>query len=141
MSDQSRASGDAPTAELLRQLSDQMSTLMRQEIELAKAEVSEKGKRAGIGAGMFGGAGVVGLYTVGALIATIILALVKAGLDGWLAALIVTVVLGAIAAVLALSGKKQIDAATPPAPERAIASVKQDTETIKTSAQAGRNAR
>lgn len=143
MSDTSRppAANDAPTAELLKQLSQQMSTLVSQEIALAKAEVSEKGKRAGIGAGMFGGAGVLGFYLVGTLLATIILLLVEVGLVAWLAALIVTIVLGAIAAVLALGGKKQVDAATPPAPERAIASVKQDTETIKTSAQAGRNAR
>jgi MFS family permease len=142
MSDTTRTpANDAPTAELLRQLSEQMSTLVSQEIALAKAEVSEKGKKAGIGAGMFGGAGVIGFYLVGTLLATIILALVKAGVVAWLAALIVTVVLGAIAAVLALSGKKQIDAATPPAPEKAIASVKQDTDTIKTSAQAGRNSR
>jgi MFS family permease len=143
MSDVTRTppGNDVPTAELLRQLSEQMSTLVSQEIALAKAEVSEKGKKAGIGAGMFGGAGVIGFYLVGTLLATIILALVEAGIVAWLSALIVTVVLGAIAAVLALSGKKQIDAATPPAPEKTIASVKRDTDTIKTSAQAGRNAR
>lgn len=130
---------DAPTADLLRQLSQQMSSLVSQEIALAKAEVSEKGKKAGIGAGMFGGAGVTGLYFVGALITTIILVLIKAGITPWLSALIVTVVLGAIAAVLALQGKKQIQQVGPP--EKAIASVKADTDTIKSSAQAGRNAR
>ena len=106
-----------------------------------KAEVSEKGKKAGIGAGMFGGAGVTGFYMVGTLLATIILVLTEIGLDAWLSALIVTVVLGAIAAVLALQGKNKVQEATPPAPEQTIASVKQDTDTIKTSAQAGRNAR
>jgi nitrate/nitrite transporter NarK len=124
----------------MRDLSDQMSTLVSQEMALAKAELSEKGKKAGIGAGMFGGAGVVGLYTVGALVATVILVLVEIGVAAWLSALIVTLVLGAIAAALALSGKKQVEQATPPAPERTLASVKQDTETIKASAKAGRNA-
>ncbi len=144
MSDPSRTptSGDgAPTAELLKQLSQQMSTLVSQEIALAKAEVSEKGKKAGIGAGMFGGAGVTAFYMVGALLATIILVLTEIGLAAWLSALIVTLVLGAVAAVLALQGKNRVQEATPPAPERAIASIKQDTDTIKTSAQAGRNAR
>lgn len=146
MSDVSRtpsspSTNDAPTAELLRQLSQQMSTLVSQEIALAKAEVSEKGKKVGIGAGMFGGAGVLGFYLVGTLLATIILLLVEVGITAWLSALIVTVVLGIIAGVLALSGKKQVDQATPLAPEKTTASVKQDTETIKTSAQAGRNAR
>ena len=135
----SSQSSDATTAELLRQLSDQVSRLVSQEIALAKAEVSEKGKRAGIGAGLFGGAGVIGLYAVGALVATIILLLIEIGITAWLSALIVTIVLGAIAAVLGLSGKKQVEQATPPAPEQAIASVKQDTETIKTRAAQGRN--
>lgn len=132
---------DAPTAELLRQLSQQMSSLVSKEIELAKAEVSEKGRKVGIGAGMFGGAGVMGFYALGALIATLILVLIEIGLAPWLSALIVTIVLGAIAGVLALSGKKQVEQGTPLAPEKTIASVKQDTDTIKTSAQAGRNAR
>jgi len=134
------AAADASTGELLKQLSDQMSRLVRQEIELGKAEVSEKGKQIGIGAGMFGGAGVVGLYAGGALIATIIALLSEVGLATWLAALIVTVVLAAIAGVLALQGRNQVQKGTPPA-DRTLASVKQDTDTIKTRAQAGRNAR
>lgn len=130
---------DAPTAELLKQLSQQMSTLVSQEIALAKAEVTEQGKKAGIAGGMFGGAGVVGFYFVGALIAFFILLLHDPiGLAPWLAALIVTLVLGAIAAVLALQGKKKIQEVGPP--EKAISSVKADADTIKTSAQAGRNA-
>ena len=95
---------ERPTSELLKQLSDQTTTLVRQEIELAKLELQEKGKKAGMGAGMFGGAGVLGLYAVGALTATIILALATF-LPGWVAALIVTVVYAAIAGVLALQGK------------------------------------
>src|SRR5437588_1433763 len=112
-------------AELVKQLSEQASRLARQEAELAKAELTAKGKRAGIGAGMFGGAGIVGLYTVGALTATAILALATA-VAAWLAALIVTVVLGAIAGVLALEGKSKVQQATPPVPEQAAESVKED---------------
>jgi len=114
-----------------------MTTLVRQEIELAKTEVSEKGKQAGIGAGMFGGAGVVGLYSVGALIATII-ALLATAMDTWLAGLIVTVVLGAVAGVLVLQGRKKLEQATPPAPEQAISSVRRDADTLKARAQEGR---
>src|SRR3954468_6614133 len=98
---------DRPTSELLKQLSDQTTTLVRQEIELAKLEFREKGRKAGLGGGMFGGAGVLGLYAVGALTATIILALATF-LPAWVAALIVTVVYGAIAGVLALRGKSQV---------------------------------
>src|SRR5919201_98551 len=92
---------EASVAELVKQLSEVSSRLAHQEVELAKAELAVKGKRAGIGAGMFGGAGVCGFYALGALIATAILALSTA-VAAWLAALIITVVLGAIAAVLAL---------------------------------------
>lgn len=129
---------EASLSELVRQLSDQTSKLGRQEAELAKAELSQKGKRIGIGAGAFGGAGLFGLFAFGALTATFILLLATA-LDGWLAALIVTLVYAAIAGVLALTGKKQVDEATPPAPERAIASTKTDIETIKNSAKKGRS--
>jgi MFS family permease len=111
--------------------------LARQEVELAKAELALRGKRAGIGAGMFGGAGVFGFYALGALVATVILALGTA-MAGWLAALIVTVVLGAIAGVLALRGRKQVQQATPPVPEQATESVKEDVQWAKTRAQAAR---
>ncbi|TML95470.1 MAG: phage holin family protein [Actinobacteria bacterium] len=124
-------------AELVKQLSEQASRLARQEAELAKAEFTAKGKRAGIGAGMFGGAGIVGLYTVGALTATAILALATA-VAAWLAALIVTVVLGAIAGVLALEGKSKVQQATPPVPEQAAESVKEDVQWAKTRAQQAR---
>src|SRR5437868_13678888 len=87
---------DASAAELFKQLSDQTSRLVRDEIELAKAELAQKGKSAGIGAGMFGGAAFFGVYALGALTATAILALSTA-VAGWLAALIVTVAYGAIA--------------------------------------------
>jgi uncharacterized membrane protein YqjE len=128
---------ERPTTELLKQLSDQTTSLVRQEIELAKLEFREKGKKAGIGAGMFGGAGVFGLYAVGALTATIILALATF-LPGWVAALIVTVVYGAVAGVLALRGKSQVKEATPPVPEQAVQTTKEDVRWVKTRAQSAR---
>ena len=128
---------DASLAELVKQLSEQSSRLARQEMELAKAEMTAKGKQAGIGAGMFGGAGMVGLYALGALIAAAILALATA-VDPWLAALIVALVLGAIAGVLALQGKKKVQQATPPVPQQATESVKEDVQWAKTRAQQAR---
>ena len=99
---------ERPTAELLKEFSDQATALLRKEIALAKVEVAEKGKKAAVGAGMFGGTGVFGLYAFGALTACAILALATA-VAAWLAALIVGVVYGAIAGVLALRGKAQVE--------------------------------
>lgn len=135
-----RASGDASDAsiaELVRQLSEQSSHLARQEVELAKAELAIKGKRAGLGAGMFGGAGAFGFYGLGALIAAAILGLATA-LAAWLAALIVAAVLAAIAGILALQGKRNVTQAVPPIPEQATESVKEDVQWAKTKAQSGR---
>ena len=129
---------DRPIGELLHDLSDELTTLLRQEVELAKAELSVKGKRAGQGAGMFGGAGLFGLYALGALTAAAILALATA-VAGWLAALIVALVYGAIAGVLALTGKSKVAAATPPVPEQATESVKEDVRWAKSRARAGRS--
>jgi membrane protein len=131
------ASADESIADLMRRLSEQTTELVRKEIELAKAELQVKGKKAGMGAGMFGGAGVFGFYAFGALTACAILALATA-VDGWLAALIVAVVYGAIAGVLALTGKNKVQEATPPLPERAIDSAKRDVQTTKERAKAGR---
>jgi MFS family permease len=128
---------DASTADLIKQLSEQTSRLVRQEMELARTELTIKGKRAGAGAGMFGAAGVIGLYAGGALIAAIIGALSLA-MDVWLAALIVAVVLGAVAAVIALAGKKKVQEALPPVPEDSVESVKEDVQWTKTRAQQGR---
>jgi uncharacterized membrane protein YqjE len=119
-----------PVGELFRELSSQTATLVRQEIRLAQLELQEKGKRAGIGAGMFGGAGLVALYGVGALVAAAVLLLATA-LEPWLAALIVGVALLLVAGVLALSGKKQVEQASPPAPEQAIKSVQRDVDEVK----------
>jgi MFS family permease len=131
------AAQDTSTAELVKQLSEQTSRLARQEIELAKAELAIKGKRAGIGAGMFGGAGVLGLYAVGALIAAVIAALDTA-MATWLAALIVGVVLAAAAGVVALTGKQKVQEAMPPVPEDSVESVKEDVQWTKARAQQGR---
>lgn len=131
------AQSDRSVAELMKQLSDQTATLVRQELDLAKAELAEKGKKAGLGAGMFGGASVFGMYALGALTACAILALALA-VKGWLAALIVAAVLGVIAGVLALMGARNVKQGVPPTPERTIESVKQDVEWTKRSAQEGR---
>ncbi len=128
---------DASFADLTRRLSDQTKLLVQQEVELAKAELSEKGKRAGIGAGMFGGAGLFGLFAFATLTACLILALSEA-VAPWLAALIVTAVYGAIAGVLALTGKKKVQQATPPMPET-VETVKEDVAWTKQRAQAGRS--
>jgi MFS family permease len=125
------------TAELVRALSEQSSRLAQMEVELAKAELSDKGKKIGAGAGAFGAAGIVALYMGGALVATAILALSEA-MDAWLAALIVTAVLGVVAAVLALTGKKSVEAGSPPVPERAIDTTKSDVATAKQRAKEGR---
>ena len=126
------------TGELVSRLSEQTSKLIRQEMALARAELTQKGKAAGIGAGMFGGAGALGFYALGALTACFILALATA-MEGWIAGLIVAAVYGAIAGVLALSGKKKVEEAGPPVPERTVESVKEDVEVTKQHAQAGRS--
>jgi len=133
----STASSDASIGELVKQLSEQSSRLARQEVELAKAELAVKGKQAGIGAGMLGGAGVFGFYGLGALIAAAVLALATA-VTAWLAALIVAAVLAAIGGILALQGKHKVQQATPPVPEQATESVKEDVQWAKTRAQQGR---
>ena len=116
--------------ELLKQLSQETATLVRQEIDLAKAEVSEKGRKAGVGAGMFGAAGIVGLLALGALTAALILALDTA-MDGWLAALIVGVAYAAVAGVLALTGKGKVAEAGPPVPEQTVETLKEDVQWAK----------
>jgi MFS family permease len=131
------AGADRSIAELTRQLSDQTSQLIRQELELAKAELEQKGKQVGLGVGMFGGAGVFVVYALGALTAAAILALATA-VDPWLAALIVAVVWAAVAGVLALTGKGRIEKGTPPLPEQAIESVKEDVEWTKSRANAAK---
>jgi len=129
--------GERSISELVKDLSQQSSELARKEAELAKAEMQMKAKRLGIGAGAFGAAGVIGLFAVGALTATLILALATA-MAGWLAALIVTVIYAAIAGIAALVGKGRVEAGTPPVPERAIDTTKEDVEYVKQSAKEAR---
>ena len=123
--------GSDPTlGAIVNQLTTQVPELIRSEIRLAQAEVTEKGKRVGVGIGMFSGAGLMAFFGFGTLLATIILAL-SLLMDPWIAALIVTVVLFIIAGVLALLGKNQVQEATPLAPERAVTGVKEDIATVK----------
>ena len=132
-----QATDDRSLAELARRLSLQTTELARHEVELAKAELSEKGKRAGIGAGMFGGAGAFGVYALGALTAAIIAGIAEA-LPVWAAALIVAALYGAIAGILALRGKSKVQQATPPVPEQTVESVKEDVRYTKQRAQEAR---
>ncbi len=122
--------------ELFKELSNELSTLVRQELQLAQAEMTEKGKKAGIGAGMFGGAGITALLALGTLTACVIAALAK-GMDVWLAALIVTLVYAAVAGALALTGKKRVTEATPPVPEQTVETVKEDVQWAKTQLPSG----
>ena len=122
---------------LFKQLSDDMSALVRQELRLAQAEMTEKGKRAGIGAGMFGGAGLMGVMALGTLSACLIAALALA-MHVWLAALIVTVIYAVVAGGLALRGRERIQHATPPVPEQTVETVKEDVQWAKTQLPSGR---
>src|SRR5436190_13004160 len=125
-------------SELVRELSDQTSALAQKEVELAKAEMAVKAKRLGIGAGAFGGAGLVALFAVGALTATLILAIATA-VDAWLAALIVTVAYAGTAGTLGLVGRSRVQAGTSPLPEQALDSTKHDVEYAKRSAKEARS--
>jgi uncharacterized membrane protein YqjE len=122
---------DRSLGELLKQLSQETTRLVHQELELAKAELQQKGKQAGAGAGLFGGAGALGLAALGALTACFILAL-NAVMPAWLAALLVAVVYGIVAFVLVKQGQAKMKAAVPPVPEQTIETVKEDVEWAKT---------
>jgi MFS family permease len=135
--DSQAANHERSLADLARQLSDQTTELVRHEVELAKAELRVKGKRAGTGAGMFGGAGALGLYALGALTAAIIAGIAEA-LPVWASALIVAALYGAVAGILALRGKKKVQEATPPLPEQTVQSVKEDVRYTKQRAQEAR---
>jgi hypothetical protein len=124
-------------SELLQQLSEQTTRLAQKEIELAKAEMAIKGKRIGLGAGAFSVAGLLALLALGALTAAAILGLAT-GVEGWLAALIVAVAYLLIAGATALIGRSKVRAGTPPLPEQALESVKEDIEETKQKAEEGR---
>ncbi|MFG1699439.1 phage holin family protein [Nonomuraea sp. NPDC049309] len=121
------------THRLVTDLSEQVSRLVRDELRLAKMELTAKGKRAGLGAGMFGAAGITAFFGGGALVAAVIMLLALV-LPGWAAAAIVAVVLFIVAAVLGLAGKKEVKRAQPPVPRQTIASVKADIDMVKESA-------
>jgi hypothetical protein len=122
---------ERPLGELLKQLSEETTRLVHQEIDLAKAELTQKGKQAGVGAGLFGAAGAIGLLAAAALTACFILAL-AAVMPAWLAALLVAVVYGVVAAVLAMRGRAKVQQAVPPLPEQTVQTVKEDLQWAKT---------
>jgi uncharacterized membrane protein YqjE len=121
---------DASLGSLVSDLSSQIPDLIRSELRLAQVEMTEKGKRAGVGLGMFSAAGLLAFFGLATSIATAVL-LLDLVLPAWLAALIVAVVLFAVAGAAAIIGKKKVQEATPPAPERAVEGLKQDLATIK----------
>jgi uncharacterized membrane protein YqjE len=128
---------DESMGQLFKQLSEELSTLVRHELRLAQAEMTEKGKKAGIGIGMFGGAGLVSFLALQALTACLV-ALLATAMDVWIAALIITVVYAAGAGLLAVSGKKQVSEATPPIPEQTAETLKEDVQWAKTQLPSGR---
>jgi uncharacterized membrane protein YqjE len=127
----SRPASQQSTAELIQRATEQISRLVRDELALARIELAEKGKHAGIGVGLFGGGGLFALYGVGALVAAAILLLALA-IPGWAAALVVAFVLFALAAVLALLGRRQVRRAVPPVPTAAAEGVLADVGTVTT---------
>lgn len=123
--------------DLFKSLSDEFSSLVRQELRLAQAEMTEKGKRAGIGIGMFGGAGLISVLALGTLTACLV-ALLATAMHVWIAALIVTAAYGALAAGLGLSGRRQVSEATPPVPEQTTETLKEDVQWAKTQLPSGK---
>jgi uncharacterized membrane protein YqjE len=121
---------ERPAGELVRDLSEQISRLVRDELRLAQLEMARKGKQAGLGAGLLGGGGVIALYGLGCLIACVIIA-VAAAVAAWLAALIVGAALLLAAATAALLGKSRLSKATPPLPVEAVGSMKTDVEELR----------
>ncbi len=125
------------TSDLVSQATAQVSTLVRDELALAKLELVEKGKRAGLGGGLFGGAAVLALYGLGLLL-TLAVVLLDLVWPLWLAVLVVMVVVFAAAGVAALIGKQQLKSAVPPVPSDAIAGVEADVQTVKSAVRDGR---
>jgi uncharacterized membrane protein YqjE len=121
---------EQPLGELLKELASETTTLVKQDLELAKAEMREKGRKAGPGFGLIGAAGAVGLLAAGALTAFLVLAL-DGVMPNWLAALIVAVVYGLIAVLLYVQGKGKVDDVGSPAPRQTIETVKEDVEWAK----------
>jgi uncharacterized membrane protein YqjE len=133
-----RTAPEEQVGALVAQLTSDVSRLVRDELQLAKIELKDKGKEAGVGVGLFGGAGAFAFYGLGALVTTAILGLAYV-VPAWLAALIVTLVLFAIAGVAAVLGKRHVSRATPPVPQRAVEGVHDDLEALKGHQPEGRN--
>ncbi|UAC01195.1 phage holin family protein [Dactylosporangium vinaceum] len=129
----------ASTAELVKRAAEQISTLVRDELALAKVELVEKGKRAGVGGGLFGAAAVLAWFGVGLLL-TLLVVLLDLVWPLWLAVLVVLVVVLAAAGVAALLGRKQLQQAVPPVPQQAVSGVQQDVNTVKAAVREGRSA-
>jgi hypothetical protein len=122
---------DRPVGELMSELAEQTSTLVKQELALARAELTEKGRTAGVGIGLVGGGGGLALFAFGALTAALILLLDEV-MAAWLAALLIAVAYAAVAAVLAMRGKERIEESSPPVPEQTVETLKEDVEWAKT---------
>jgi hypothetical protein len=132
-----RSPYDKSIPELMRELAEETTTLVKQELDLAKAEMAQKGKEAGLGIGLFGAAGVIALLALGAL-TTCFIAALSLAMQVWLAGLVVTVVYAVIAGCVALVGKQRLQHATPPKPDQTIETVKEDVQWVKTQAKSGR---
>ncbi|MET7370832.1 phage holin family protein [Streptomyces sp. NPDC005566] len=128
-----QGSTEDSVGDLVSQASQQISELVREEMQLARAEMAQKGKRFGVGGGLFGGAGLVGILAAQALVGAVIAALALL-LPVWASALIIAALLAAVAAGMATAGKKQITKAGSPTPEQTIDSVKADVAEIKEAA-------
>jgi uncharacterized membrane protein YqjE len=128
----------ASTSDLVSQAAAQVSTLVRDELALAKLELTEKGKRAGISGGLFGGAAVLGLYGLGLLLALAVV-LLDLAWPLWLALLVMLVAVLAAAGIAALIGKQKLKAAVPPVPSGAVASTQADVQTVKNAVREGRS--
>lgn len=118
------------TGELVKQMAEQVSVLVRDELKLAQLEMARKGKQAGLGAGLLGSSGLIALYGVGCLIACVVIA-ISGAVAAWLAALIVGAALLAVAGIAALAGRGRLRRATPPVPEEAVGSIKTDVQEIR----------
>jgi Flp pilus assembly protein TadB len=124
------AAQDRPTGELVKDLSEEISHLVRDELRLAQLEMTRKGKQAGLGIGLFAGGGGIAVYGLGCLVACAVIAIATV-LAAWLAALIVGAALLLVAGMAALLGKRRLAKASPPVPEETIGSVKADVDEVR----------
>lgn len=122
--------GEASTGELVKQLSEQVSLLVRDELKMARLELTRKGRFAGMGMGLYGASGLVALYAVACLLAAAIIA-IAGEIRPWLAALIVGLALLVVSTVAALMGRSRMRRATPPMPKQAVEGTKADIEEVK----------